>query len=379
MWTPWLPLTLLTILVVLAAGCSASDPPQSSEATPPAGTSNDPSEGLASHEVPSTTVEQAPETTTTLQTTIVDNVSGRFDDSLIRLDDFATDEPGDQLTEDTPRILFFDMVCQGNPDVSLITEPLADAWSGVIRAQIYYARALTYPSEKEALDALDQANQRFTDCNGGVTNDPDASLGRRDEIWIATEIIDAPPVALSSRSVARLLTHTHSHSLLEYELRLAVVDSTLIMLGTTDPEQAGKVADLIAAKISGTPTSGPIEPTGKYIYVPGYGAPSFWSSPEAGPGAVRALPSLGPEVTAWIADADDERIDEVASNACALSFSYIRDGEIGDRFERRIGEEFNWFDRDANSPETLIEIFATLTNGYCPGVWERVEALIPRA
>ncbi|MEM9652332.1 MAG: hypothetical protein AAGA65_09570 [Actinomycetota bacterium] len=368
-------------MATLGAACATDEPSASVELAPTATTNTDGDRSsVPSQTSPTTEAPEASQTSTTATETVNDLTDGRFDDSLISVDDFSPEGESAQITDETAeRILFLDEVCRGVRDVSLTTAPLVEVRSGVFRSHIYYARALSYANEAAALDAFDQAHERFVDCDGGIASEP-RSYGPVLEVWVDAKPIDASPVAGAVRSTAVQLTHTHMQSVLDYELRLAVVGATLIMLGTTDPELAGEVADLVAARVAGAPPPGPFEPTGELVFVPGYGSEDYWSDPEAGPEAVRALlPTLAPDVAAWVEGADDERIDEKASGVCGSIFGMMLYEDFPDWYERSIGDGFNWFERDAHSRETLVEIFAMLSEVYCPGGWDQLQAMIPRA
>lgn len=296
-----------------------------------------------------------------------------YSDQLLKASDFAGDP--EQYTDEMgfKRLLFYDVVCEGVPDIAFSTDPRSEALSTVVTGHYHFARSLTYDTQTTALAAMETLDLAYEGCNGTSFLDPNRTYATH--VHVETVAQDAPQVENSARSSARTLQHTNRTDIWIYHLYIGVVDSTLFVVASTDAERAYEVAGVVAGRLNGVEPAQPVESTGSWGLIHGYGHHLYWSQPVEGPRRVRLLQGLTPEVAAWIEEVDDERIDEIASIACAFSALILDNGQYPERFDRTVSELFNWFERDENSFETLREIYDTIANLYCPGLTQEAERL----
>ena len=252
------------------------------------------------------------------------------------------------------------------------------AWSGrltldvIVNTQVFYVQTATFDSESEALRNYEDLTTDYLRCH------ENRYLGAHDlPVHLEIVPVDTDLEAPLDQVTGYLVQDTNIRLVTYLGNRIGVVGSVLFITGTSDPDLADALADLTARRLLGESPPSPSWEPAPFELVPGYGSDSYWSDPDNGPRVVQDTPGHPAPVAEWLSTVRDDRLDDIASTACA-TFAQLSAQNLLDEqeAERLIKERFNYYEHQDYAEYELRLIISTLMTAYCPSVAELIPHLL---
>lgn len=355
-------LALCSFALVLTLGaCSSQEPPEI-RATP-LNAADDPfDEASADADAADDDSEiDSVETDDTVATMVVETAPPGDVAQLmqLRLEDFPT---GYELSTEVST----SDVCEGYANPTVEFAPLSETNSEFIGDHVHGVGVAVYESAEAALEAMDYAEEVLMACSGAIVEDDDGTLNMTENAPIDVGEIDG--VDRFSGTVSFL---SFADSSVEFVSYLGVVDSVMFTTMSTDQTVINEMTDRVLARYRGEEVIGEMSPTGSMSVYAGFSDPEYYSWPE-GPATIRTIDFPAADANGWIEASTDERIDTVASSACAVT-SVL---QVGDDVDAMITSVFTDEELGLYNAQGLGEVFGASVNVYCPGFLTNIEAAV---
>ena len=171
---------------------------------------------------------------------------------------------------------------------------------------------------------------------------------------------DPAPIADSVATIAYDAEFTEADNTSFVSVEVAVVDTTMLMVGSTDSSVVRAGLELVALRANGMTREPGLELSGERESGPGFADAQYWSWPERGPAEIRSV--TVPVVQDWASKIADPDLDRFASIACALAW------DVRDESERE-----RWLAGLSSSEVALPlgseeQAAAVAMRVYCPGL-----------
>lgn len=345
---------LLLALALVASACGGGDD------------GDDQTSGSIASETSATTIG----TTTTTEPTTTTLAAPTDPAELAEFMQLSLDDlpPGYELDDQVST----DDFCEGVPNVTAAIPPLAETYREFSGDQLAFVAVAVYETAEEAIAAFQYLETGYTvECNGGET------VGEGgEEIILEASQFTPQAVGGTDRLTGFVLLQSLEEFGLLVETNLAVIGTTLFLAGSSDPEVVTDMSKAVVARHGGDDTTVEIAPTGTLELLPGFGSPEYYSWID-GPSQIRSL-DFSEGSAAWVQAATDQRIDELASNACVITQQFM----IGDDFtviDTGILSLFTEEEVAQYQPGDLGELYGAAVATYCPGLYEFFEQVAEAA
>ena len=218
-----------------------------------------------------------------------------------------------------------------------------------------------YEDDETAIDSLEYARSMFERCDEAYVDDTPG-----EEVLAYHREVDSTN---TPDSLDELISVDSSFSNTA-ETRFVYGDvgrsgSIVFIAATTDPELLPQLTQRIADRIAGLAGEGSmLVPRGTQDVGPGLGQASYWSWAD-GPAELREVEFATAEAVAFVGNAEDARLDQLAGSACASVWIYTADQDINTLTLAQFSEG----ELDAHG-SNITEVASAAMELYCPGFHE---------
>ncbi len=219
-------------------------------------------------------------------------------------------------------------------------------------------------------------------CNGAwLSSDPE------DDSQASIESLGDPSIAGVDRADFVVVAVTSGEATVVVDGYNGQIGDVIISAWSTDQEAARQLFETLVERVSIARAQetvpdevDPISFVGTMQLGPGYSSRQFWAWPDEGPTVVSEAIAGSPETTAeaqaWIDGATGARIDEFASEACAIVYRYEpADGPIDDV----VVDAFASDPQTMTDPTSYGQILGLSLSTYCPSMFDKFSSLAGEA